>query len=112
MIYVPNLEDYSCVVVRDSNTIRAYKSMPQQNTSVYYTDYYVNSNYLFTENYQNFGYNSSLPNCIDSSKLTDNVYYRNDIDSILIVFIILVFVCIIFPLKIFGRMFRRFLWKN
>lgn len=112
MIYVPNLDEYSCVVVRDSNTIRAYKSMPQQNKFVYYTDYYVNSNYIYTEGTQNFSQYATLPNCLDASKLTDNLYYRNDIDRILIVFIILVLVCIIAPFKIFGRMFRRFLWKN
>lgn len=113
MIYVPNLNDYKCVVVQDKDTIRAYKEQPYNpnyNNSIQidYTDFYVNSNYLYKNGTQNFNYNTTLPNCIDNNNLTSEVYYRNDFDKILIMLLIFTIFCIFIPLKIFVRLFRRF----
>lgn len=108
MIYVPN-DSYSCYVIQDSNTIRAYHSVPHANSSVVYTDYYVNSHYMERVGTQNFGnYNFSI-NCLDSSKITSNYYYRNDFDSILIIFFIMCIVVFVIPFKLFSRIFGRWL---
>lgn len=107
MIYVPDLENYKCFVVRNESTIRAYKNIPVNNSDVAYRDYFYNSNYLYQDGVQSFGSYSTLPICLDNSNLTNNVYYRNDFDSILIIFLIMCIFCFYLPLKIFVRLFRR-----
>lgn len=106
MIYIPNL-NYKCYVVRDSNTIRAYEQQPNYNTTINYRDYYINSNYIYQDGVQNFSTYSTLPVCLAKEELTDNVYYRNDFDSILIIFLIMSIFAFYIPLKIFIRLFRR-----
>lgn len=108
MIYVPDLEKYQCFVVRNENTIRAYEEIPQLNLSINYRDYYINSNYLYQDGIQEFSRYSTLPICLDNSILTNEVYYRNDFDSILIIFLIMCIFCFYIPIKIFLRLFRRF----
>lgn len=107
MIYVPDTS-YACYVVRDETTIRAYEQMPQRNREVDYRDYFYNSNYLYQDGTQSFSNYSTLPVCLDSSLITNEVYYRNDFDSILIIFLIMCIFCFYLPLKIFVRLFRRF----
>lgn len=112
MIYVPDLS-YECYVVRDGNTIRAYQTTPynppyNNNVSIAYRDYYINSNYLYQDGQEQYSYYSTIPVCLDGDVLTTSVYYRNDFDSILIIFLILAIVCFIAPLKIVLRLFRRF----
>lgn len=107
MIYVPN-QNYACYVVQDSNTIRAYHTQPNYNSTVNYTDYYVNSHYLEKVGQQTWGnYNTTLPTCMDKNLITNNFYYRNDFDSILIIFLIMSIFCFYIPLKIFSRLFKR-----
>ena len=108
MIYVPDLENYQCFVVRNDSTIRAYKNIPQNNMDIEYRDYYYTSNYLYQDGVQSFGSYSTLPICLDNSNLTSSVYYRNDFDSILVIFLIMCIFCFYLPLKIFVRLFRRF----
>lgn len=107
MIYVPDTSSYKCFVVRDSNTIRAYKEKPVNNSNIDYRDYYINSNYLYQDGTQQFSNYTTLPVCLQSSELTNNVYYRNDFDSILIIFLIMSIFCFLIPIKIFLRLFRR-----
>lgn len=112
MIYVPNLS-YECYVIQNAETIRAYKTEPYNpsynNTiNIEYRDFYINSNYIYQDGIQQFGSYSTIPLCLDKNNLTDNVYYRNDLDRILIIFIIFAIVCFVCPLKIFTRLFRRF----
>lgn len=107
MIYVPELNSYKCYVVRDSNTIRAYKQIPTNNSNIDYRDYFYNSNYLYQDGTQQFSNYATLPVCLDKNVLTDDVYYRNDFDSILIIFLILSIFCFLIPIKIFLRLFRR-----
>lgn len=106
-IYVPDKENYKCFVVRSEEVIRAYEELPKNNTTVQYRDYYYNSNYLYNDGSQQFSQYSTLPVCLSDSVITTDVYYRNDIDSILIVFSILCIFGILIPLKIFMRLFRR-----
>lgn len=90
MIYVPELENYKCYVVMNDSTIRAYKEIPNRNSTINYRDYYYSSHYLYQDGSQQFSQYSTLPVCLDNSKLTSDFYYRTDFDSILIIFIIIV----------------------
>ena len=107
MIYVPDI-NYKCYVVQSEGVIRAYEEIPQYNTQVNYRDYYINSSYIYKDGYQSFGAYSTIPTCLDTSVLTNDFYYRLDLDSILIIFTIFVIFCICLPFKILFRLFRRF----
>ena len=111
-IYLPvdSVSDFACYSVLDKDTIRAYVNMPQLNTSSNYVDFYINSHYLEKEGTQTWGsYTQYLPICISSSAITTDFYYRNDMSQILVIFIILSIFIFLIPIKIFGRLFRRFL---
>lgn len=108
-IYVPNNQDYSCFVVQSDSIIRAYKTIPTQNSSVDYRDYYYTSNYLYRDGTQTFSNYSNLPVCLPNEELTTSVYYRNDFDSILVITFILLIICFYFPYRIISRMFGRWL---
>ena len=71
MIYVPNAEDYKCIVVRDSQTIRAYKENPTYNSTINYTDYYIHSDYLSNNGYQTFNQYSTLQFLHDNQDIPD-----------------------------------------
>ena len=107
-IYVPDL-GYQCYYIQSEGVIRAYEEMPKNNSDIAYRDYYLNSNYIYKDGIQSFGSYSTLPICLDNNVLTDSVYYRNDFDSILIIFIILIIFCFYYPFKIIGRAFGRWL---
>lgn len=109
LIYVPNYEDYECIVVRSEEVIRAYKDRPTTNSNIDYRDFYYNSNYLYNDGVQNFSQYTTIPTCIDTSNLTDSPYYRNDFDSILVITFILLIICFYFPFRILSRMFGRWL---
>ncbi len=112
MIYVPDT-NYSCYVVINSDTIRAYEQKPynpgyNQNISINYRDYYINSNYIYVDSVQTFSNYSTIPTCINSDVLTSDYMYRNDFDSILIIFFIMSIFIVFIPLKIIFKFFRRF----
>lgn len=107
MIYVPDLENYKCFVVQSEGVIRAYEKVPVNGNTVNYRDYFINGSYIYRDGYQSFSQYTTLPVCLSSDNLTNTVYYRNDFDKILIIFIILAIICIYLPLKIFLRLFRR-----
>lgn len=106
-VYVPNYNDSNCAYMYSSDTLRVYESTPTYNSNVSYTDYFVNSHYLSRDGITNFSQYSTLPTCINSSDITTNFYYRNDFDSILIIFFILFIFIIYIPLKLLSRLFGR-----
>lgn len=106
-IYVPDLTSYKCYIVRNDTTIRAYKEIPRNNSDIEYRDYYYNSNYLFQDGIQSFSNYTTLPVCLEQDILTNDFYYRNDFDSILIMFLILSIFCFYIPIKLFLRLVRR-----
>ena len=111
-IYLPikNITDFKCYSVYDKDTIRAYVQQPQLDSSSQYVDFYINSHYLQKTGTQSFGnWNSSLPTCLTSSSITNQVYYRNDLDSILIIFLVLFIFIIVLPFKVMSRAFGRWL---
>lgn len=105
MIYMPNLNDYECFVVLNDTTIRAYEEMPIENTTIPFRDYFINANYIYKDGFEDF--TTNVPVCLSSDVLTDNFYYRNDLDSILIIFLILSIFAFYLPIKLFKRLFRR-----
>lgn len=105
MIYVPGLENYVCVYVKDSDTIRAYKSQPVLNGSSEYVDYYYNSNYYYTEGVENFI--ESIPVCLNNDKLTNDFYYRNDINNILFIFLVFAIFAVCLPIYIIMKLFKK-----
>ena len=108
MIYVPDLENYKCYVIRNDSTMRAYKTIPRNNTEVGYRDYFFTSNYLYQDGTQSFSNYSVLPVCLDNSILTTDYYYRNDFPQILLMFTIIAIFAFYVPIKVFNRLFRRF----
>lgn len=108
MLYVPNSEQYACVVVQNAETIRAYKTVPSYSTSVEYTDFFVQSHYMSKEGVQEFSRYGDLPQCLSTENITSDFYYRNDMPDILLMFTIFCLFCFVLPLKIFVRLFRRY----
>lgn len=106
MIYVPDTS-YSCYVVQSEEIIRAYSQMPNYGSTVNYRDYYIRSDYIYKDGIQSFGNYSTLPICLETSVLTDDFYYRVDLDSILVIFAIMAFFCLFLPIKIFSKFFKR-----
>lgn len=91
MIYLPN-EVYSdnCAYVYDKDTIRVYESTPRNNTTISYTDYFINSQYLTKTGSTTFSQYSTLPTCLDYDIFTTNVGYSTYFDKVLIISIILI----------------------
>lgn len=107
MIYVPN-ENYKCYVIQSEGVIRGYEEIPTTNKTINYRDYYINSDYIFRDSSQTFSTYATLPMCLSSSVITNNYFYRVDLYKILIIFTIFAIFCIVLPLKIILRFFRRF----
>lgn len=115
MIYVPDLS-YECYVIKDANTIRAYKTKPynpNRNDTINfdYRDYYLNSNYIYQDGTEQFSYYSTIPTCHDKDNLTTDYYYRNDFDSILIILFIFLFIVYFIVKKIIRVFFLGFRWS-
>ena len=111
MIYVPDI-NYKCYVIINSDTIREYEQVPynpgyNQNISINYRDYYINSNYIYTDSSQTFSSYSTLPTCLNSEVLTTDYMYRLDFDKILIMFLIMFIFIVHVPFKMFTSLFRR-----
>lgn len=109
MIYVPNYESGNCAYIYNSDVIRVYNATPQANTTRTYYDYYIKSSYIYNTGSTTFSQYTTLPSCIEPSRITTDVYYRNDFPQILFMFVVFAYISFIIPLKIFGRMFRRYL---
>ena len=110
-IYLPidNVNDFACYSVIDKDTIRAYRTQPQIDSSSEYVDFFINSHYLEKTGTQTWGqWSSNLPICTSKDSFTTNYYYRNDFASSLFIFTIFAIFGIMIPIKIFVRLFRRF----
>lgn len=107
-IYIPEYNENSCVSILDYNTIRVYEKTPTLESNVTYRDYFINSNYIYYDGVEEFNEGSYIPLCLKNENLTNDFYYRNDLDRILIIFLIFSIFAIYLPLKIFVRLGRRF----
>lgn len=109
-IYLPvEINTNNCAYIYDKDTIRVYESKPNYNLDINYKDYYFSSNYIYKEGQTRFNNYSTLPTCLASDNFTTSVFYRNDIDKILFIFIVLFIFCIYFPYRLIGRLFGRWL---
>lgn len=103
MIYVPNIDDFSCFTMQDGY-IRGYADEPVLSASVPYTDFFYNSNYYTRSGFEVI---SEVPSCIDSDKLTTDYMYRTDIDKIIFIFLALIFICVFLPIKLIFHLLNR-----
>lgn len=109
-IFVPDDPTYSmCYVVQSEGVIRGYDTIPRNNVSYNYRDYYINSDYIFRDGYGTWSSYSTLPECLPSSVITNDYWYRVDIYKSLIIFAILAFFIIMLPYKLMSRVFGRWL---
>lgn len=108
MIYVPEYTSGNCAYIYNSDVIRVYNSMPVHGSTVSYKDYYIKSSYIYNDGSTTFSNYSTLPVCIADSRITTDVYYRNDLPDILIIFFAFVIIGLLLPWKIFIRLFRRY----
>lgn len=99
-IYIPS--DYldSPCIIQYNGYMRAYTN----NQLTEYVDIYYQNNYSLKQGTSYQGYNGV---CDTINEYTDDFYYRNDFDSILIGFSILSIFIIFIPLKIFSKLFMK-----
>lgn len=110
MTYLPKIENQNCIIVDNLNSgyIRVYDRTPYANSTINYTDYFIDKDYITRTGSQSFGnYNYSL-NCQSHDNFTTDFYYRVDLDKILVIFLIMAIFIVLVPLKIVSRFFRRF----
>ena len=107
LIYIPEYNSGNCAYIYNSDIIRVYESQPRNNTTINYKDYYIKSSYIYNEGSTSFSSYTTLPVCINSDRITTEIYYRNDFDNILIIFFLLSFICFWLPWKMLCRIFRR-----
>lgn len=108
MIYIPNDSTYNkCYVVQSEGVIRGYDTVPQNNTYYNYRDYYIRSDYIFRDGSGTWSQYTTLPVCLDSTIITDNIYYRTDFSDICIIFMTMFFFIIYIPFILYKRIFRR-----
>lgn len=108
MIFMPDDNTYNkCYVVQGEGIIRGYDRIPQNNVNYNYRDYYINSNYIYRDGYGSWSQYTTLPICLDNNIITNDFYYRNDFDSICIIFMTCFFFIFFLPFKLFKKFFGR-----
>lgn len=108
-IYLPveSVNDYSCYVVYDSQTIRAYNNTPVVGNNSF-TDFYLNTHYLSKTGTQVISSTPELPVCMSSDLITNDYMYRLDLSHILVI-VSFILMLIFFTFKVFARLFGRWL---
>ena len=108
-IYVPvsNVNDFSCYVVYDSQTIRAYVDSIHIGDNSY-TDFYYNAHYMYKTGVQTITDIREFPQCENMQRITNESWYRLDLAHIIVIVSFFIFF-IILTIKIFSRMFGRWL---
>lgn len=108
MIYVPRDTTFNkCYVIQSEGVIRGYDTIPRNNASYNYRDYYIRSDYIYRDGEGSWSSYTTLPSCISSSDITNDYWYRIDISNVLIMFLIINIFGIFIPIKIFSKLFRK-----
>lgn len=108
LIFVPESDTYNkCYVVQSEGVIRGYDTIPVNNASYNYRDYYIRSSYISRDGTGSWSQYSTLPICLDSSLITNDFYYRIDFPQILLLFLIINIFAIYIPIKVFSKLFRK-----
>lgn len=103
-IYLPSeYMNKPCYVI-NNGYIRVYNTINTNYQNTVY-DVYINQDYMVKRGTASY---SSSTVCDTANEYTDNFYYRTDIDKILVIFLILAIICVLCPLKIMTRFFKRF----
>lgn len=107
MIYVPNINYdyyyYNSPYIYAFNGNDCYSS--GYNTQCNYIRWDISNHYFSNNGTMNL---SNSINYYNKADLTNDFYYRNDFDSILIIFFIIAIFAFYIPFKIIMRLFRRF----
>lgn len=111
MIYVPEYNNNNCAYIYNSDIIRVYDSQPRYNTTINYKDYYIKSSYIFNEGSSSFSSYSTLPVCINSSRITTEVYYRNDFPLIILSTLAIITFCYFLVSKVVRTAFLGWRWS-
>lgn len=113
-IYLPtNLINSNYIYSYSSSkiiTIRTNSNCYTQYQSTYCDCYQIDTenHYIQSDKYS-CSISSSSNFLVNPINFTDEIYYRNDFADILIIFFIMCIFCFYIPLKVFLRLFRRFL---
>ena len=109
-IYVPSDTTYNkCYVVQNEDIIRGYDRIPSNNTNYNYRDYYIHSDYIYKDGSGNWSQYSTLPVCLSTNIITNDYYYRVDLSNIMIIFFVMFVFIVYIPIKVFSRLFGRWL---
>lgn len=103
MIYIPQQFQNSEYFSYHNNIITAMENCHQSSCTC--TDIYLDFDYNYSQNYL---CNMNNFEILDNSEITTDIYYRHDLPQILFIWLILTIVCIICPLVVISRMFKRF----
>ena len=107
-IYIPQDSTYNkCYVVQSEGVIRAYDTVPRNNVSYNYRDYYIKSSYIYRDGTGTWSQYTTLPVCLDSDIIVHDYWHRLDLPNILIMFLIINIFGILLPIKIFSKIFRK-----
>ena len=107
-IFVPSSTTYNkCYVIQSEGVIRGYDTIPANNRSYNYRDYYIKSSYIYRDGEGSWNNYSTLPSCLDSDIITNSYWYRLDLPNILIMFLVINIFGIWLPTKIFSKLFRK-----
>lgn len=103
-LYIPGNLNYSCCYTSGS-TIYCYRTTTLNNYN--YRDIFNSS--LGYVRYTDYVYIGSSFNsqCIESGRLTHNVFYRIDLDKILIIFVIIGIIPLLFIKNLHNIFYRR-----
>lgn len=110
-IYLPieDFNEHSCYSFISSDIIRAYKDIPTTNSTIDFTDFYINSHYLINYGTESFSQDSILPTCIEKERLTNAYSYRNDFADIMLIVMCFSFIVGFIIHKLVKQLFKR--WR-
>lgn len=93
MIYLPSFTNNNCIILDNlqNGYIRVYSNKPTSNSTVSYTDYFIDSHYVSRVGTQNFSNNVNV-NCVSHDQFTTDYLYRNDLFDIFGVYFIIIFI--------------------
>lgn len=92
--YLPNeVTSNNCAYMYDKDTIRVYEEVPRANSTINYTDYFINTDYYTRSGSTTFGQWTNFSNdCLDYRDFTTNSVYRLNFFQIIIIAFALIFV--------------------
>lgn len=102
-IYLPTQYlNKACYQVND-NYIRVWESVNLNNDNIYY-DIFIKQDYQVR---QGTGHIYNVIQCDSVNTYTNDNFYRLDFDRVLIIFILLAFILLYCPYRLFGKIFGK-----